>query len=530
MVDKCRTVIKGIGREHKAVVLFAAAMAVYYGWRMFALDPWYDELYTYYSFISRGPIYAAIHWPVPNNHVFYSVLSGFFMIFGNPYIALRGISFLFSVGNLILMYYLASRFFTRKLSLGCAALYASFYQVNYLSVQGRGYTLAIGFYLLALIMLYHICVKPQKQEAFLPVGEGRLKRLLKGNFPLYAVFSLSLTGGLYAIPSNLYWVLPVCLAGGLYLLFQKEMGRLLRLIISSLIAAFNTFCLYSLIWLAIGSNLLSKTEGSGYFGIYQVDILLEAPFKAWQTGMKYMLDTPYVQSIDRGTVITGFFDWLVGLMNLFYSSWGLGLTLLLIVSLFLCPWLGRRSYLKKEEKELFLYVCLGSMLWSLPIILIVQSVQPYYRVFTFLGVPLALLLAVYLKKLIPQKGQGYLDFSCLLFLAGLLVTSYYNEPYADRESEIRQIWELAEIREEPESFFYVDDYQKYVLQFYWGYRPRELPLQEAQYILVPREVEKEDFEEYSWPVLYPHAALDWKYLEGCELVYTTSAYRLYKKR
>ena len=80
-------------KENIEIVMFAVLMAVYYAWRMFALDPWYDELYTYYSFISKGPVYAAIHWPVPNNHVMYSVVSAFLNIFGNSYISLRGIAF-----------------------------------------------------------------------------------------------------------------------------------------------------------------------------------------------------------------------------------------------------------------------------------------------------------------------------------------------------------------------------------------------------------------------------------------------------
>ena len=51
-----------------------------------------------------------------------------------------------------------------------------------------------------------------------------------------------------------------------------------------MIAAVHTLGLYSIIWLAIGSNLLSKTQDSGYFGIYQVNIILQAPFKALKTG------------------------------------------------------------------------------------------------------------------------------------------------------------------------------------------------------------------------------------------------------
>ena len=91
-------------KETIIFILFFLFMAGYYAWRMFALTPWYDELYTYYYFISRGPVYAAIHWPLPNNHIGYSVLSACLGIFGNPAVALRGISYLSSLGSLILLY------------------------------------------------------------------------------------------------------------------------------------------------------------------------------------------------------------------------------------------------------------------------------------------------------------------------------------------------------------------------------------------------------------------------------------------
>jgi hypothetical protein len=80
-------------RKVNFLLLFTVlCFAVLYGVRMFVNHPWYDELYTYYSFISRGPFYAAIHWPLPNNHIGYSVLSGFLNYLGNPTIALRGVS------------------------------------------------------------------------------------------------------------------------------------------------------------------------------------------------------------------------------------------------------------------------------------------------------------------------------------------------------------------------------------------------------------------------------------------------------
>ena len=498
-------------RENRAFSLFVLTMALYYGWRMFALDPWYDELYTYYSFISRGPVYSAIHWPVPNNHVFYSVLSGCLMVFQNPYIALRGISWLFSVGNLILMYVLAGRFFSKGMAQSCVVLYSSFYLVNSLSIQGRGYTLSIGFFLLALIMLYQICVEEKK------------------GFGCYLLFSLSLTAGLYTISSNVYWVLPVCLAGGLCLMLNKSFRVLLHLIAASIAAAVNTLILYSIIWLAIGSNLLSKTEGSEYFGIYQVNIILQAPFRAWKRGMDYMLASPYVQSMDRKTVVTGFFSWLTGLMNLFFSSWGLLLALLLAASLFLCIWMSHKAAKEKKKERFFLYLFFISVLWGLPVILMVQSVQPYYRVFTFLGVPLALLLIAYVDELVRGKQQRWILWFCLLIAVLLLPSSYYNASYADREIQIKEIWNQAGIDEEPKSIFYTDDYQRYVFKFYWDYEPLEVSLKEAEYILMPKEITDEGFTEYVWPILYNHEGIDWDYLNGCERVCETESYRLYKK-
>lgn len=94
-------------KKDPEIIIFAcilAGMDVYYGCRMFTLTPWYDELYTYYYFISRGPVYAAIHWPVPNNHVGYSVLSAFLDFFGNPYIGLRGVSYLCALINMVLLF------------------------------------------------------------------------------------------------------------------------------------------------------------------------------------------------------------------------------------------------------------------------------------------------------------------------------------------------------------------------------------------------------------------------------------------
>ena len=67
--------------------------------------------------------------------------------------------------------------------------------------------MAISFYLIALLMLYGICVEKKDKLLY------------------YIVFSLCLTWGLYTVTSNLYWVVPVCFVGGIYLLLKKEIKK-----------------------------------------------------------------------------------------------------------------------------------------------------------------------------------------------------------------------------------------------------------------------------------------------------------------
>ena len=451
-------------KENIGFVFFLICMAVYYTWRMFALDPWYDELYTYYSFISKGPIYSAIHWPLPNNHVMFSVVSSFLDIFGNSYISLRGISLIASVANLVLLYCLAQKFMNKVWSLGCTALYACFYMVNYISIQGRGYTMAISFYLIALLMLYKICVEKKDKLLY------------------YIIFSLCLTWGLYSI-----------------------------------------------IWLAIGSNLLSKTADSGYYGIYQVKIILTAPFKALKTGMDYMLASPYVQSIDRGEMLATFSAWLISLFNLFVNNMGKIILFLLIVAFLGSLIWGKKMFDQKDDKRLFLYVYMGTMIFMIPLILIVQSALPYHRVFTFLGVLFALGLFAFLTQWVGGIGNWIVCGLCLACCTILLTSGYYKAPYADREVEIQEIWKQSGIEGSPEGICYIDDYQKYVLQFYWGYRPTESWQEEARYILMPKEVMEEDYKAKVWPILYTNEEINWDALTECKVVTETDSYVLYQR-
>lgn len=469
--------------------------------RMFSNHPWYDELYTYYSFISKGPVYAAIHWPLPNNHMGYSAIAACFGIFGSATIALRGVSFIAATLNIFLIYKLCTRLM-EKYCLIPPILYGTMFLVHNISVQGRGYTLATTCYLTAIISMYIICTEEKAKKRY------------------YILFAGALSLSAYILASSAFFIVHVCLCGGLYLLINKRYKTLLKLVISGVVAGLIALFLYSVVWLAIGSNLLSKTDGSGFTGVYQLTIIKQAPFRAISTGIDYMLATPYIQSIDRKDAIEGLFGYLSSLFDQYYG--GLGTVIVVFLALVMVISIVRIIKNKKSFLELFLAVSIV----MLPTMLIIQSQQPYYRVFTYFGIVVALGIGMVLNMLRIPKSIPYII--AVLSLA-LLFTPEYTAPMASRENDIYEAAELlneegAQLTSE-DTILYADDYQKYVFKFYYDLDLEEKPIGEAKYIFVPDDLNG------IWPMLYDENNFDFDTLNNkYEKKVSTDKYTVYELR
>lgn len=460
--------------ETVAFLMFLVFMAFYYGWRMFALTPWYDELYTYYYFISRGPVYAAIHWPLPNNHIGYSVLSACLGIFGSPAVALRGISWAASLGSLVLLFLIGRKCLGRGMALIPVFLYTGMKLVNQLAVQGRGYAFVTFCYLAAVYELLHITVEHRDRRRD------------------YLFFGISLVAALYAIPSSVYIVVPVCLAGGVVLLLQGDRGRLVRLVLTSLAGAACTVGLYGLVWLAIGSNLLVKAEGGAYYGMGHAAVILHAPFQALRAGIEYMLATPYIQSVGREGFLEKFAAWTRNLLNEYYMGGAavLGAGLLLcaaVLFLRIARNLRNRMYKPWENEAAwrqFMEIYLAVSLVCMPVMLILQSSLPYYRVFSFGGAFVAF-AAAWLFRLLTEflrcragepsgrmmKLWKYLTGAavvlCGILCVALLFSDPYTAQYSDREAAIEDAYGQVDWTA-VEKVAVTDCDQEYLLLFMYG--------------------------------------------------------------
>ena len=529
-------------RDHGLFWCLFLGMGIYYIWRMFSVPPWYDELYTYENFIDRGMIYSMIHWPLPNNHVFYSALSAVLNKLGNPYIGLRGVSFLASMGSLLLLYRILKKGISPRMAAAGTALFAAMYNVVQQAAQGRGYALS-GFFLLAAVnCLYEICI-PEKTAA---VKEKR-------RFWYYAGFTACLTGGLYTIPSNLYWVVPVCMAGGLYLLFTGEYKKLFRLVIASAAAAIVTFGLYTIIWLAIGSNFLVKEETGAFYGMSHFQVLKTAPFAAFSRGMEAMLSDPNIQSIDRSRFNNEFTLYLGRVLNQVYPNGSHILPVLILFGLLLMLALIIISCRRKEKSMFFLSLYVFVLTVMVPVFLVIQCVFPYLRVFTYMGSVLSMMFVLMpyalwaivkpaADRLAQRKSfslpAGSAAYGSLLAAAAaiLLAVVYcrlpeYNAGYDSRDNHIYAALKQLD-EKEVDTVLTGDVYARQNLYFHiLRCRGKELVMdyEHPDYVLMDKIQTGPEGEELVWPYEMNTQNFPWEWIEGhMEVVFEDDAYIAYQ--
>ncbi len=522
-----------------AVVLTLILMAFYYIWRVAYITPWYDELYTYNYFISRGPIYAAIHWPLPNNHVGYSVLSSILDLFGNPYVGLRGISFVCAVLNPFIVYRICRRFVSNWISYGAMLLYFTCLLVNDLSVQGRGYTLATTCFLFCIREIIVIC---------------KSENIVKMDF---VKFAITLILGLYTIPSSIYWVIPTCFATGLFLIINgirsndakgkkwnnRYYKKLRSFITAGLIAAAIVFVLYAIIWLAIGSNLLVKDEASIYYGMSHVKLILGHPFKAAIRGIEYMLSQPYIQSVPRNGYIGQLNFWLQTLASYMYPV-NPGVTALIVFLGLIILGVECIRHFENSRTIFSLLIIMNAN--GFLILLILQAKLPYYRVFSYLGFINAACSAVVVEHLYLRINEIFKDklkslviyeilpiipvilmavFSVMMFLntayfaqLGDRETSCYNALYVMNPSENKKLCVL-------------DCDQEYLLKFGWDIECTNTDPLDCDYVLVDRNMMKEGYDgPDNWKFYQTYETLPWDYINSeFYIFYENEDFVLYKR-
>ena len=541
--------------ETMAATLFVIGMAAYYFWRMFAITPSYDELYTYYTFISRGPFYAAIHWPLPNNHVGYSVLSAIVNYCGNPYIGLRGVSFFCAVSNLILLYRICKRYYAHGIAFAAMLLYSSMQIVNEYSIQGRGYTLGTTCFLVTVYAAGKICNADETRAFY------------------FWALGIAFVLALYTVPSSVYFVIPVSFAIALYLLINAYRSRDVhgkmtgtsyfrkfnRFFVTGILSAFITSVLYGVIWLAIGSNLLVKTQGSDYYGLSHGTVLLRAPVTALLPGAKYMLDQPYIQSLPREEFRERVFTWADSLYNYMLP----GLTLVIYISIIVAIGVAIYECLRHfAYSRTVINLMILSNIVVTDIILVIQHKLPYLRVFSYAAVVVTLCFCTCIERLINVtiriynreikggdekaahkefeaaiKGDKWYSgigvyipvFAAIVIFILRFMEPSFNCQLDERENDLLGTFYVAGV-EKRHNIAVLDCDQQYLLKFGWNIDCQKTDVADADCVIIDRNMQTpgyigEDF----WKFYQTYETIDWEYIKSLRSIYENERFILYVK-
>lgn len=502
-------------------VLFFIFMVGYYFLRIFKHSPWYDELYTYYYFISNGPVYSAIHWPVPNNHIGYSVLSGMvYELTHNAFLSLRGISFIAANANLIFIYIISKKLMGNCFALTSVTIYSATWLANNLSVQGRGYTLATTMMLLCMYSMLRVIYDDVVKERY------------------YIFWTIGLFYGLYIVSSSLYWVIPICVCAGICLLVFRKINELIRLIIHSVVAAFITAFLYLTVWLAIGSNLLIK-ETVEFAGDSHVHLILSHPVKAAMRGIEYMLATPYIQSVSKTGYRLAFEQHWITLISQMFDATSIimiGLFIAIISALVII--IDRYIFSRKADADIWItnpvmknefVVAITTlvMLVVTPLVVMLQVKLPYYRVFSFYCVIVAVALTFVLYVFFGRVKKSFTFAIPVLFVAftiAQLLSADYNGSYGSREEAAYDLMTNNDLTVY-DSVAITDCNQEYMYKFVYDVENANTDITNSEAVVIEKSMLDSNAEE-AWEFYYTYDSLPIEDVQSRDIVYENDYYLL----
>lgn len=535
--------------ETMATTLFIIGMSIYYLWRMFAITPSHDELYSYYMFISRGPFYSVLNWTDPHNHVGYSFLAGALDLLGNNYIGLRGISYICAVCNLILVYRICKKYYTHAMPLGALILYSSMQVVNEYSIQGRGYTLATTCFLLAVYATTEMC------------KSGEIKKYQ------FVAYTFAIMFGVFTVPVSVYWAIPVCLSAMMYLFINGFKNRSLyvsdaenvylrklnALISYSAFTIMMTTILYGILWLSIGAEQIVRDKASKYFGATGGFVLVRSPMEALGRGMSYMFSMRSAIDVGKDLFKDELGTWLKDLLNYMLPGMWMAIAFFILVGMIIMIVECVRHF--GYSRTVFNLLAVVNISYVV-LVLIASHRLPNLRGFGYGSFFATVCICATLEKLINvtirlynkspdshmeneriresekwYRGIGvYIPLAAIFVLFIIRLTSgSFNSQIGERENNIFNTMYIAGVQNKTLPCV-LDSDQKYLLKFGWDIECNKKSVTGADCVILDRKLTVpgatlDDSVEY----YVSYGTIDWDYLDSLHIQYENDDLILYTK-
>ncbi|WP_168710276.1 glycosyltransferase family 39 protein [Flavobacterium sangjuense] len=326
----------------------ATIVSVYYA---LTLPVSFDEACTYILFTREGLAETVTNYPAPNNHVFFSILTGISnnLPFGNLLFKIRLTSIVINILTLLALYKFAVTFFSRNFGLLLVGLYSGLFLTVYYSYMARGYGLVTLLFIGCLYYTFKIIDGDENRK----------------NFLFFGLFSVI---GLYTIPTFIYPIISL----SVYIVFVKR----------------------HLFW----------TQFKVGFGIFLTSILLYAPI-IYNCGLNSIISNLYVKPM-------GFIPTLksIPVYPLLAIQEITGIHWLIVIAI--CSLSLYFIWKSKERRAIFFVVV---MILTPLILIVIQRVNPYARVFNYCSIVLLLLVLMPYKTTIDKLKLSYM-FPLLLVI------------------------------------------------------------------------------------------------------------------
>ncbi len=377
--------IRGLWRrtsqtERLAVGLLFAAVLTSRFYFLFRLPLHVDERFTYLYFVSKGWAVSAAYYPNPNNHILFSLLCNISDAFlASPLLVLRLPSLLFGMAALAGFWLSARYCFSFGVAIFATALLAFTPVVFGYGIQGRGYSLLLGWTIAACFGLVKIVSLPVRQA-----GRQNAK-------PLYAtLFVASSILGFYTVPVFLYPFAGMCVYAVLCFSWKRKYLPLANFLFLAALVAVGVFVLYLPVFVFNGWHSVS---GNAWV----------APLP-WLDFKKNI--APNLAACSRTLWHDSPFSWCI---TLAFS----------LIAMFVV--LSRKSP-SIEKHWLALYLC---CLWVVVPVVLVQKILLYGRVLVYVFPLQWLAFALLARRFGPHQMRGFQLFKRYYFVIAFIMVLGY---------------------------------------------------------------------------------------------------------
>jgi len=310
----------------------------------------YDEAYTYFNFTKRSIFASISYYPVPNNHIFHSVLTN--LTYNFPFSELINlriptlvVSFLVTIG----LFYTFSKLLNKRIALLLLPLFCLLFPSICYAYLSRGYMLV----LLTFIVCFYATLRLT-----------HLKEENQSDTRYYTYFTIASIVGFYTIPSFLYPFFTCISYSFLYFIINKLYSNAIRLILFCALTTMVVLLLYTPIFIVSG---LDAVAGNRFVTPVSREVILGKLLPHFDHTSRFLFELPMV----------------------------IFLSLLMVSTILLVK--------KKQYTILFCGYCFLLM----PVFVFIHSVRPFPRTWIYTIIPCLYVVGLVIKSFELDKRMNH---------------------------------------------------------------------------------------------------------------------------